>query len=115
MTSDGLLSDPASMGQGCVVRMRGLPFQADHQDVANFLAGLNIVSYVVPFLVFGKLVPSPVNVLLSPSNGLVFGINAVGRRTGEALAVLDTPEQANLALQRDHHYIQQRYIEVTIE
>ena len=45
----------------------------------------------------------------------MFGINAVGRRTGEALAVLETAEQANLALQRDHHYIQQRYIEVTVE
>ena len=45
----------------------------------------------------------------------MFGINAVGRRTGEVLVVLETPEQANLALQRDHHYMQQRYIEVSNE
>ena len=46
------------------------------------------------------------------SGGIVFGINAVGRRTGEAIAVLETPEQAQLAIQRHRHYLNQRYIEV---
>ena len=48
------------------------------------------------------------------SGGLVFGINAVGRRTGEAVVVLENEEQAILALQRDRHYMEKRYIEVRI-
>ena len=42
----------------------------------------------------------------------MFGINAVGRRTGEALAVLETEEHASFALQRHRHYMNDRYIEV---
>ena len=44
----------------------------------------------------------------------MFGINAVGRRTGEAVVVLENEEQAILALQRDRHYMEKRYIEVRI-
>ena len=53
--------------------------------------------------------------LLLFSGGLVFGINAVGRRTGEAVAVLENEEQTTLALQRDRHYMEKRYIEVRIQ
>ena len=42
----------------------------------------------------------------------MFGINAVGRRTGEALVALESPEQAELARKRHKHYLDQRYIEV---
>ena len=42
----------------------------------------------------------------------MFGINSVGRRTGEAIVALETPEQAQLALQRHKHYLNQRYVEV---
>ena len=44
----------------------------------------------------------------------MFGINSVGRRTGEAIVVLETPEQAGLALQRHRHYLNQRYVEVSV-
>ena len=46
------------------------------------------------------------------SGGLVFNINQFGRRTGEAIVVIENEEQTLLALQRDRHYMQQRYIEV---
>lgn len=42
----------------------------------------------------------------------MFGINAVGRRTGEALVALESPEQAALVQKRHKHYLDQRYIEV---
>ena len=44
---------------------------------------------------------------------MVFSINAVGRRTGEAIVVLESEEQASLALKRNRHYLGKRYIEVT--
>ena len=79
----GLLSDPSSMGQGCVVRMRGLPFQADHQDVANFLAGLNIVPCVVVVVslsvfFFGKLVLSAVTFFSRPVTDSCSGLMLLG-------------------------------------
>jgi epithelial splicing regulatory protein 1/2 len=75
--------------EGCVVKLRGLPYSADHKDIAVFLSGLNIIP-----------------------GGVVFNINQVGRRTGEAIVVLEDEQQTSLALERDHHYLNQRYIEV---
>ena len=43
----------------------------------------------------------------------MFSINPVGRRTGEAIVVMENKEQAELALQRDRHYLHQRYVEVS--
>ena len=42
----------------------------------------------------------------------MFGVSAIGRRTGEAIVVLQDAEYAQLALKRHHHYLNQRYIEV---
>ena len=44
--------------------------------------------------------------------GIVFGISSVGRRTGEAIVVLETPELAELAIKRHKYYLESRYIEV---
>ena len=87
------------------MKLRGLPFSADHKDIAKFLAGLNIIpyAYYIIYLLYHFTISS---------GGLAFGINAVGRRTGEAIVVLENEEQANLALQRHRHYLNQRYIEV---
>lgn len=46
------------------------------------------------------------------SGGMYFIINGIGRRTGEAVVVLENREQASLALKRDRHYLGKRYIEV---
>ena len=46
------------------------------------------------------------------SGGIVFGISSVGRRTGEAIVVLETPELAELAIKRHKYYLDSRYIEV---
>ena len=48
------------------------------------------------------------------SGGVAFGINTVGRRTGEAMVVLENEEMANLALKRDKHYLDQRFIDVCV-
>ena len=47
------------------------------------------------------------------SGGIFLGINAVGRRTGEAVVAMETPEQAELGLKRHKHYLDRRYVEVS--
>ena len=42
----------------------------------------------------------------------MFGINSIGKRTGEAIAVLENAEQVQLALGRHKRYLNQRYVEV---
>ena len=37
------LCSPSQVKESCVIRLRGLPFQASVQDVAGFLTGLNII------------------------------------------------------------------------
>ena len=44
----------------------------------------------------------------------MLGINAVGRRTGEAVVALESPEQADLGLKRHKHYLNRRYVEVCV-
>jgi hypothetical protein len=82
-------ADTSLVEEGNVVRMRGLPYQANTEHVVKFLAGLNIIP-----------------------GGIVFGISSVGRRTGEAIVVLETPELAELAIKRHKYYLESRYIEV---
>ena len=43
----------------------------------------------------------------------MFGISSVGRRTGEAIVVLETPEMAELAVKRHKFFMDSRYIEVS--
>ncbi len=50
--------------------------------------------------------------LFDISGGIVYRTNAIGRRTGEALVVLENEEQALLALKRNKHFMGKRYIEV---
>ena len=47
--------------------------------------------------------------------GIVFSISSVGRRTGEAIVVLETPEHADLAVKRHKFFLDSRYIEVRSE
>uniref|UniRef100_UPI00358EA02D epithelial splicing regulatory protein 2-like n=1 Tax=Myxine glutinosa TaxID=7769 RepID=UPI00358EA02D len=74
---------------GTVVRVRGLPWQASDQDIANFFAGLNITRA-----------------------GIAMCLNAYGRRNGEALVRFVDKVQRNLALARNKHYMGSRYLEI---
>uniref|UniRef100_A0A8C4REB6 Epithelial splicing regulatory protein 2 n=1 Tax=Eptatretus burgeri TaxID=7764 RepID=A0A8C4REB6_EPTBU len=67
---------------GTVVRVRGLPWQASDQDIANFFAGLNI-----------------------SRAGIAMCLNAYGRRNGEALVRFVDKVQRNLALARNKHFM----------
>ncbi|TKR93801.1 hypothetical protein L596_008193 [Steinernema carpocapsae] len=81
--------DTTSLEPDVVVRARGLPWQASDQDVANFFAGLNIAP-----------------------GGVALCLSAEGRRNGEALVRFDDATQRTLALQRNRHFLNNRYIEV---
>lgn len=44
----------------------------------------------------------------------MFSISSVGRRTGEAIVVMETPDQAELAVKRHKYFLRNRYIEVSV-
>ncbi|GBG72219.1 hypothetical protein CBR_g11151 [Chara braunii] len=69
-----------------VVKLRGLPFNCNENDVIDFFAGLDVV-----------------DVLLSHKGG---------RFSGEAFVVFGAPMQVDFALQRNRQNMGRRYIEV---
>jgi len=74
---------------GCVVRARGLPWQASDADIAKFFTGLNVCP-----------------------GGVALCLSAQGRRNGEALVLFQSVVHRDLALKRHKHHIGNRYIEV---
>jgi len=76
-------------GEGCVVRLRGLPFMAGEADIVHFLDGIEIA-------------PRGVHLVL----------DVVGRRSGECLVELASADAATQALARDRCRLGGRYIEV---
>jgi len=76
---------------GCIVRMRGLPWSASHEEVANFLEDCNIVG--------GK-------------EGVHFGFVRDGRPSGEAYVELASSEDVSKALEKNKQHMGKRYIEV---
>lgn len=78
-----------SAQEECVVRARGLPWQASDHDIAKFFKGLNI-----------------------QRGGVALVLNPQGRRNGEALVQFCNPEHRSLALLRHKHHMANRYIEV---
>jgi RNA recognition motif-containing protein len=73
-----------------VVRVRGLPFTCDEDDIADFFNGINIA-------------PQGIHLILNESND---------RSTGEALVEFNTEEDVEKALLRHRQMIGKRYIEV---
>ncbi|KAG7489096.1 G-rich sequence factor 1 [Solea senegalensis] len=74
---------------GCVVRLRGLPFNCTEADIVQFFTGLDI-----------------------KENGINVITDRRGRKTGEAFVQFNSQEAADEALQRDREVIGNRYIEV---
>eukprot|EP00013_Stygamoeba_regulata_P004937 CAMPEP_0177634854 /NCGR_PEP_ID=MMETSP0447-20121125/3585_1 /TAXON_ID=0 /ORGANISM="Stygamoeba regulata, Strain BSH-02190019" /LENGTH=408 /DNA_ID=CAMNT_0019136593 /DNA_START=30 /DNA_END=1257 /DNA_ORIENTATION=+ len=71
------------------VRMRGLPFSATEEDVVQFFQGLDITS-----------------------NGVNILYNYQDKPTGECLVRFSTPQEVELAMERDKQTIGSRYIEL---
>jgi len=85
----GIRSRSEQVDTNCVVRARGLPWQASDTDIARFFTGLNVS-------------PGGVALCLSPQ----------GRRNGEALVLFESLAHRDMALRRHKHHIGNRYIEV---
>jgi len=85
----GIRSRGEQVDTNCVVRARGLPWQASDTDIARFFTGLNVA-------------PGGVALCLSPQ----------GRRNGEALVLFESLAHRDMALKRHKHHIGNRYIEV---
>lgn len=82
----------ADRQQGCVVRLRGLPYSASAEDVARFFEGVALSAE-----------PDAVVFVLSPSDG---------RRTGEAFVQLASQADLGTAMNRHKECMGHRYIEV---
>eukprot|EP00290_Baffinella_frigidus_P039360 CAMPEP_0180305762 /NCGR_PEP_ID=MMETSP0988-20121125/26592_1 /TAXON_ID=697907 /ORGANISM="non described non described, Strain CCMP2293" /LENGTH=353 /DNA_ID=CAMNT_0022288203 /DNA_START=23 /DNA_END=1080 /DNA_ORIENTATION=- len=73
----------------CVVRCRGLPFNATDRDVKEFFAGLSV-----------------------EWEGVVLSIGADGRPNGEAFVKFEESGDVTKALARDRQKMERRYVEV---
>eukprot|EP01006_Ploeotia_vitrea_P047930 TRINITY_DN67179_c10_g3_i1.p1 TRINITY_DN67179_c10_g3~~TRINITY_DN67179_c10_g3_i1.p1 ORF type:complete len:594 (+),score=44.00 TRINITY_DN67179_c10_g3_i1:124-1782(+) len=73
------------------VRMRGLPYKADEQDVREFMDGLQIAE---------------------GTESIQFLHNFTGRSKGEAFVKFANHEEAEKALERNRNYIGDRWIEL---
>eukprot|EP01135_Chromosphaera_perkinsii_P006644 Nk52_evm46s554 gene=Nk52_evmTU46s554 len=83
--NEGVVEDDG----GCVVRLRGLPWQASDDDITNFFSGIAIAE-----------------------DGIVICVNNQGRPIGEAYVTFIDNESKALAMERDHSNMGRRYIEV---
>ncbi|GAU89108.1 hypothetical protein RvY_01699 [Ramazzottius varieornatus] len=72
-----------------VVRTRGLPWQASDQDLARLFFGLDV-----------------------PRGGIALCLSSTGRRNGEAIVLLANSQQRALALLRNRHHMDRRYVEI---
>ncbi|XP_054166373.1 heterogeneous nuclear ribonucleoprotein F-like [Oppia nitens] len=74
-----------------VVRIRGLPWQTTREEIVDFFNGCNIKNGL---------------------NGVLMTLSREGRPSGEAYVEFATEQDYNLALDRNHKHLGQRYIEV---
>uniref|UniRef100_A0A0A9YEN4 Heterogeneous nuclear ribonucleoprotein H2 n=2 Tax=Lygus hesperus TaxID=30085 RepID=A0A0A9YEN4_LYGHE len=76
---------------GCVCKVRGLPWSTTEEDVVKFFSECNIRN--------GK-------------KGVQMTLSREGRPSGEAYIEMETPEDVDRACKRDRDYMGHRYIEV---
>ena len=92
----------------CVVRARGLPWQASDTEVARFFTGLNVApggeSRVKP--------RDNQDLSCVHLSGVALCLSPQGRRNGEALVLFESLAHRDMALRRHKHHIGNRYIEV---
>ncbi|GCB60401.1 hypothetical protein scyTo_0014162 [Scyliorhinus torazame] len=84
-----LHSSEKELTDGCVVRLRGLPFSCTTEDIAHFFAGLEIVE-----------------------DGVTITRDYRGRNTGDAFVQFVSQEIAEQALTKDRQMMGSRYIEI---
>eukprot|EP00898_Chlorokybus_atmophyticus_P005946 jgi/Chlat1/6352/Chrsp44S05910 len=72
-----------------VVRLRGLPYSATEEDIMEFFKGLEIVP-----------------------NGIILGVTAQGRATGEAFVEFANEQDVASAVERNRQMMGRRYVEV---
>merc|ERR1719495_1298912 len=78
-----------ALGQDGVVRLRGLPYEADMDALKEFFTGYDIID-----------------------NGIYIQLDAMGRSAGEAYVQFASQKHADAALAKDHEKMGHRYIEI---
>ncbi|XP_045467613.1 heterogeneous nuclear ribonucleoprotein H2-like [Harmonia axyridis] len=85
------MSGAGDQEEGYVVKLRGLPWSVTAEDVLKFFEDCDVMN--------GK-------------NGIHLTTSREGRPSGEAYVEFETPEDLELALEKDRDHIGSRYIEV---
>eukprot|EP00301_Raphidiophrys_heterophryoidea_P016318 c25879_g1_i1.p1 GENE.c25879_g1_i1~~c25879_g1_i1.p1 ORF type:complete len:286 (-),score=67.20 c25879_g1_i1:84-899(-) len=90
-TTPATIAAPATpVPETCCVRLRGLPFKSNEEEVEKFFSGFAVVSVKVPKRSKASL------------------------PTGQAIVTFSSPTEAKRALSRDKGYIGERYVEVVL-
>ncbi|XP_014253054.1 heterogeneous nuclear ribonucleoprotein H2 [Cimex lectularius] len=86
-----MMGQTSPKDEGCVVKVRGLPWSTTEEDIVKFFSECNIRN--------GK-------------KGVQMTLSREGRPSGEAYIEMETPEDVELACKKDRDYMAHRYIEV---
>ncbi|XP_029295635.1 G-rich sequence factor 1 [Cottoperca gobio] len=86
---EATLKKALAQAEDGVVRLRGLPYYCNKEEIVHFFSGLDIVE-----------------------NGITFINNRRGKNYGEAFVQFSSQKEADKALERDREVIGNRYIEV---
>ncbi|UYV77744.1 HNRNPH1, partial [Cordylochernes scorpioides] len=78
------------MDEGCVLRVRGLPWSATKEEILNFFSDCNIVG---------------------GTEGIHMTFSKEGRPSGEAYVEMDSEEDVRLGLEKNNAHLGHRYIE----
>ena len=96
--------------EGFIVRIRGLPWSASHDEVANFLESQLLNCPPFPKMNAFGITIADVNIMGGKS-GIHLTYTKDGRPSGEAYIELASEDDVEKALGKDKHHMGRRYIE----